>query len=221
MNAKCVAIFVDFCKAFYSVSWAQMEAILYAYQVPSDLVLAIMSVYHGAKAGVLNSDGQLEDDNTFNLNTGVLQGDTLAPYLFVIVMDFVMRSAIREELGIVLNHESGTDRTFQPTRYLTDLDFADDIILLAPTIRNAQRLLSNLEKWALKVGLRINQKKTEFILVGDWISKNLHTISTRDGPLKRVDDYKYLGSWLLNSDKDFRVRKELAWKAAKSLYRIW
>ena len=59
---------------------------------------------------------------------------------------------------IVLNHESGTDRTFQPTSYLTDLDFADDIILLAPNIRKAQKLISNLEKWALQVGLRINQK---------------------------------------------------------------
>ena len=58
-------------------------------------------------------------------------------------------------------------------------------------------------------------------MVGDSISKNLHTINIRDGPLKRVDDYKYLGSWLLNSDKDFRVRKEFAWKAAKSLYRTW
>ena len=92
---------------------------------------------------------------------------------------------MREELGIVISYErSGKERTFQSTSYLTDLDLTDDIILLAPTIRNAQKLLSNLEKWALKVGLRINQKKTEFILVGDWISKKLHTIRTRDGPLK-------------------------------------
>ena len=42
-NAKCVAIFVDFCKAFDSISWAQMEAILYAYQVPAELVRAIIS----------------------------------------------------------------------------------------------------------------------------------------------------------------------------------
>ena len=44
-NAKCVAIFVDFCKAFDSISCAQMEGILCAYQVPTELVQAIMSVY--------------------------------------------------------------------------------------------------------------------------------------------------------------------------------
>ena len=31
-NAKCVAIFVDICKTFDSVSWSEIEAILYAYQ---------------------------------------------------------------------------------------------------------------------------------------------------------------------------------------------
>ena len=34
-DAKLVAIFVDFCKSFDSVSWVQIEAILYAYQVPN------------------------------------------------------------------------------------------------------------------------------------------------------------------------------------------
>jgi len=92
-KARCVAIFVDFCKAFDSISWVQIEAILYAYQVPSELVQAIMSIYYGAKAGLMDSDGQLLDENTFSLSVGVLQGDTLVPYIFIIVMDFVMRSA--------------------------------------------------------------------------------------------------------------------------------
>jgi hypothetical protein len=37
----------------------------------------------------------------------------------------------------------------------------------------------------------------------------------------RVDDFKYLGSWLMNSMKDFEVRKALAWKAATRLVKIW
>ena len=82
-NAKLVAIFVDFCKAFDSVTWTQIEAILYAYQVPEELLQAIMSIYEGAKAGLRDPEGQLNDQNTFNLSVGVLQGDTLAPYLFI------------------------------------------------------------------------------------------------------------------------------------------
>ena len=36
-----------------------------------------------------------------------------------------------------------------------------------------------------------------------------------------MEDYKYLGSWLLNSTTDFKIRKDLAWIAIKKLYRIW
>ena len=57
--AKCVAIFVDFCKAFDSISWIQITAILYAYGVPAELVQAIMSIYNGAKAGLRDVDDQV------------------------------------------------------------------------------------------------------------------------------------------------------------------
>ena len=62
-GAKCVAIFVDFCKAFDSVSWSQIEAILYAYGVPAELVLAIMFIYKGAKAGLRDMEGQVGEDS--------------------------------------------------------------------------------------------------------------------------------------------------------------
>ena len=66
-------VFIDFCKAFDSVDWCQIEAILYAYQVPEELVEAIMSIYHGAKAGLCNADGTLSDENTFLFSIGVQQ----------------------------------------------------------------------------------------------------------------------------------------------------
>ena len=39
-------------------------------------------------ARVLTPDGKT---NLFEIRAGVLHGDTLAPYLFVIVLDYVMR----------------------------------------------------------------------------------------------------------------------------------
>jgi hypothetical protein len=224
-DAKCVAVFIDFCKAFDSVDWCQIETILYAYQVPKDLVEAIMSIYHGAKAGLCNPDATILDENTFLLSIGVLQGDTLAPYLFIIVMDFVLRTAMIEECGILIKKKSGSSRRaasrVNPAVYLTDLDFADDIVLLSPTIAKAQKLVRNLEKAARKVGLRINQKKSEYILVGAWGDKKQRDIKVSTGTLKRVEDYKYLGSWLLNSKADFTIRKDLAWVPINKLYRVW
>ena len=74
---------------------------------------------------------------------------------------------------------------------------------------------------ALTVGLKINLNKTEYILVGEWGAKKQKSIKIQSGTLKRVEDYKYLGSWLLNSQKDFEIRKDLAWKAIIKLFRVW
>ena len=42
----------------------------------------------------------METDD-FDVNTGVLQGDTLAPFLFIIVVDYVLRHAMGDEsLGV-------------------------------------------------------------------------------------------------------------------------
>ena len=219
-DAKLVAIFVDFCNAFDSVSWDQMEAILYAYHVPSDLVRAVMSAYHGVPAVILNTDGEVTNEAKSNLSVGVLQGDTLAPFLFILVMDFVLRKAVVESLGVQITKKSGSIGRGSPAKCLTGLDFADDIVLFSPTIIGAQKLLSNLERVALTVGQKINQLKSEYMLVGDWGEKKQRVIKIKAGALKLVTDYKYLGSWLENSVKDFKIRS-LAWMAHRKLWRIW
>ena len=217
-TGKLVSIFIDFTKAFDSVNWSWMRAILLAYNVPIKLVDTIMSLYHGATAKVKLENNEFTD--FISLSSGVLQGDTLAPYLFIIVLDYVLRSAIPDEsLGIQLTLSQGTRSRPKPSSYLTDLDFADDIMLVSDNIKNAQSMLSSIEYHAQLVGLSINLKKTEYILIGEF--KESVDLSLNSGLIKQVKDFKYLGSWLMNCEKDFSVRKELAWKACKKLTRIW
>ena len=83
-DTSLVICFIDFSKAFDSVEWDYMEACLIAYQLPALLVKAIMSLYKGALGRVRTCDGISE---IFMLCRGVLQGDTLAPFLFDIVAD--------------------------------------------------------------------------------------------------------------------------------------
>lgn len=73
---------------------------------------------------------------------GVLPGDTLAPFLFILVMTFVMRKAMIDSYGVKICNKTGTTRRGTPEKYLTDLDFADDIVLLSSTIKGAQTLLT-------------------------------------------------------------------------------
>ena len=53
------------------------------------------------------------------------------------------------------------------------------------------------------------------------MGKKQRSIRIRAGVLKLVSDYKYLGSWLEDSAKDFKIRRDLAWLAHRKLWRVW
>jgi hypothetical protein len=81
----------------------------------------------------------------------------LAPYLFVIVVDYVMRVALADQsLGLKITNKVGTTtRIKTPAKYITDLDFADDIMLIS------YDAIDSVDIMARKVGLKINRAKTE------------------------------------------------------------
>ena len=155
------------------------------------------------------------------LSTGVLQGDTLAPYLFIIVLDYVLRTALHDEsLGFKI--ANSISRSRGKAKYICELAFADDILLTSDCHIKAQTMALSIESIARQVGLKINVQKTEYILVGElWKSTANFEIRLSSGILKRVYDFKYLGSWLLNCHKDFEIRRALAWKACTRLVKIW
>jgi hypothetical protein len=70
------------------------------------------------------------------------------------------------------------------------------IALFSEVHENAQLMLSQIDSVALKVGLKINRVKTEYLLVGDWDTSFSFNLST--GPINKVDDFKYLCSWLMD-----------------------
>ncbi len=116
--------FIDFKKAFDMVHRGMMLKIPKAYGIPDRLVRAIAGVFRNTRARVLTPDGLTEE---VHIHSGVLQGDTLAPYLFVIMLDYALRQAIggrEEELGFQLVRRQS--RRKGPV-VVTDLDFADDI----------------------------------------------------------------------------------------------
>ena len=98
-------------------------------------------MYSGTKARVTTADG---DTDQFNITAGVLQGDTLAPFLFIIVMDYAMRKALGDkenDLGFTLTPRKSRRN---PKVAIADTDFADDIALLADAVKEAQELLTSV-----------------------------------------------------------------------------
>ena len=103
-----------------------MEQILLANGLPKETVAAIMMLYRNTKMKVRSPDG---DTDYFDIVTGVLQGEILAPYLFIICLDYILRTSIDKikENGFKLTKE----RTRRyPAKTITDTEYADDIALL-------------------------------------------------------------------------------------------
>ena len=122
-------------------------------------------------------------------------------------------------------HRSGCQleirrRPRHPATFITDTDLADDIALISSRIADAEILLNSLESAANCVGLYLDESKTEYLTINE--NEPLNSVKTVSGfTLKKVDDYKYLGSFISSSDKDLKIRKALAWTACNKLHKIW
>ena len=96
-------VFVDFCTAFDSISHKCIFSILKAYGIPDILISEIRLTYEKLKAKVVSPDGE---SDYFKIYAGVMRGDTLAHFLFAIVLDYAMRRATKgkeEELVFTLH----------------------------------------------------------------------------------------------------------------------
>ena len=121
-----------------------MEQILLAYSLPKETVAAITILYKNTKVKVRSLDG---DTEYFDSVAGVLQGDTLVRYLFIICLDYVLRTSIDKirETGFELT----TKRSRRyPAKTITDANYTDDIVILANMPNQAETLLHSLERAA-------------------------------------------------------------------------
>ena len=182
-----------------------MEQLLLAYGLPKETVAAITIPFRNTKVKVRSLDG---DTEYFDIVAGVLQGDTLAPYLFIICLDKELRTSIDKirENGFELTKKKS--RRY-PAKIITDADYADDIAILANTPNQAETLLHRLEQATACIGHHVNAQKTEYMSfnqAGDT--------STLDGTsLKLVDKFTYLGSSVSSIEKDIDSWLTKAWTA--------
>ena len=147
----------------------------------------------------------------FDIVAGVLQGDTLAPYLFIICLDYVLRTSIDKirENGFELTKKRSRRYT---AKTITDADYSDDIAILANLPNQAEILLHSLERAAAGIGLHVNAHKMEYMCYNH----------TGDGTsLKLVDKFTYLGSSVSSIEKDIDTWLTKAWTAIDRISIIW
>ena len=117
------------------------------------MVNAISTLYKNSESAVM-TDGNISD--TFEISTGVLhvQGDVLAPFLFIIMVDYLLKKATSDVDSVVTTHTRRSRR--YPVKRLKDLDFADDIALL-------EAQLTRKATAARDLGLINSVPKTEYM----------------------------------------------------------
>ena len=201
--------FVDFEKAFDSISRRTMGKIMRHYGIPEKFVKVILNMHDGTSCRVM-VDGCLTEP--FEVKSGVLQGGILSPLLFVLVIDYVMKKVKAEtDAGVFWGeHEK-----------LLDLDYADDIVLVCNSPEEVQRVLNCLVREGQKVGLVINSGKTEIINMN---VENPHDCIVGETIIKQVEKFKYLGTYLSKDGSlkiEFEERLKLANRAMGMLKNIW
>ena len=161
--------------------------------LPKETVTAIIILYRNTKVKVRSPDGNVD----FNIVAVFLQGDAFALYLFIICLDYVLRTS----MDLIKENGFEARRRLYLTETITDTDYANDIVLLANIPTQDESLLHRLEQAAGGIGVHVNVNKTEYTSF-----TREGAISTLNGdPLKLVDEFTYLSSSTSSTESDVNM----------------
>ena len=193
----CMA-FVDYEKAFDSVDIAAVLNAIRSQGVEEPYCALLDEIYRKGTAIIrLHAD-----TSKIPIKKGVRQGDTISPKLFTACLEEIFRKLNWSEKGIRIGNDN-----------LSHLRFADDIILFSDSANQLQQMVNELNRESLKVGLKMNKKKTK-VMFNSLVQEE--RIEIQDEVLESVNEYIYLGQ-LVNSNTSFETeikrRIRLGWSA--------
>ena len=201
--------FIDFEKAFDSIHRESLWKIMKSYGIPDKLIAVVKALYENFECAVI-------DDNTntewFPIKTGVKQGCNMSGFLFLLVIDWIMKETVK-------NQDNGIRWKF--TSKLDDLDFADDIALLSSTKNHIQTKTDRLVKHSARIGLKANQNKCKVIRMN---GNNTEKVNINGDPVEDVTQFEYLGAFISTDGggtKDLGNRIGKARATFNRLKNIW
>jgi len=125
----------------------------------------------------------------FRLDTGTRQGGVLSPVLFNIYLDDMVSIVNKSGIGCHIRNVS-----------VAILVYADDILLLAPSVCSLQSLVNICYRELNCLGMEINAKKTVCMRIGSGFQRNCADITIGNGlVISWVDKCRYLGAVIMSS----------------------
>jgi len=146
----------------------------------------------------------------FPVKKGVRQGCVVSQCLFNILAEMLMRETLD---GFKGGLQIGG-------RMITNLRYADDIILLATSEAELQELVDRLDRISRKYRLLINVDKTK-VMASDGITCRVLIYNEL---LEQMDTFPYLGSLITENGEcttEFRTRLNRGQAIGASLQKIW
>ncbi|KAK6742176.1 hypothetical protein RB195_009817 [Necator americanus] len=191
-----VLTFVDYEKAFDSVYTNATLSALVDQGVDSSYVRTLANCYDRCTTRIQLFHRPL----TVPIGK-IRQGDTISPKLFTAALQWIMKSLSWEERGIRVDG-----------RFVSNLRFADDIVLFSSSTNEAESMLNELNEAGTRIGVRINRKKTQFM-------KNAYCedggVQLEGSQIVETSSYVYLSMNMENDLKEeLNRRMRAAWAAA-------
>ena len=171
--------FLDFEKAFDSMKRKILCSTLQDYGTPRNII-QIIKILHDNFRCKISHEGKLSE--FIEVRNGVRQGCILSPTLFLLILDSVMKrvKGLRKR-GI----------QWSMKERMEDLDYADDICMLAQRFCDVDKKLKRLKEEEESAGLYININKTKGMRVN---TSNTQKFRLENTEIKEIESFVYLGS---------------------------
>ena len=193
--------FIDFQKAFDYVDRNLMLSRLVELGITGKFYAAMKETYNETLNAVrLNN----ELGCWFCTDKGLKQGDNLAPTIFSVFINGLIRNLDKSGLGVKVGNMT-----------ISSLAYADDIVLVAPTQASLQQMINITHQWCHKWRMQVNITKTKTMHVRKpRVPGTTYNFVYNGSPLESVENYRYLGYWL-NCNLEVKTMVENTTKASE------
>ena len=177
-NSSIYAISLDFSKAFDYVKYDELFKCLISRGMCGVILRFILNIYLNAKYRVKWNGCQ---GNSFGIQNGVKQGGVFSAYLFAIFIDSLIVKVKASKLGCYVGDKCAAIFVF-----------ADDVLILCPSRRSAQRLLDICFDFTQNSGMKFNMDKCKYMIFGNYILNDVN-LSIGGNNLKFVTQESHVG----------------------------